>query len=112
MKVPHLNKVHRALATCKPPHGCIYWIILDLQLFQAFRLDSPPQPPIIEHIRRTPSTPHDPQQQTEAIRNLAPVRGRLGAVQVTEAWADRKSTRLNSSHLGISYAVFCLKKKN
>src|SRR5262245_38264254 len=26
--------------------------------------------------------------------------------------ADRKSTRLNSSHLGISYAVFCLKKKS
>src|SRR5262245_63188365 len=30
--------------------------------------------------------------------------------QVEEA-LDRKSTRLNSSHLGISYAVFCLKKK-
>src|SRR3712207_8890961 len=30
--------------------------------------------------------------------------GRLGA-------ADRKSTRLNSSHANISYAVFCLKKK-
>src|SRR5690606_39713802 len=29
------------------------------------------------------------------------------------AWpADRKSTRLNSSHVKISYAVFCLKKKN
>src|SRR5436853_4794009 len=27
------------------------------------------------------------------------------------AVSDRKSTRLNSSHLGISYAVFCLKKK-
>src|SRR5258705_7151946 len=27
------------------------------------------------------------------------------------AHLDRKSTRLNSSHLGISYAVFCLKKK-
>src|SRR5205814_10000965 len=27
------------------------------------------------------------------------------------AGKDRKSTRLNSSHLGISYAVFCLKKK-
>src|SRR2546426_6970395 len=26
-------------------------------------------------------------------------------------WKDRKSTRLNSSHLVISYAVFCLKKK-
>src|SRR5205814_7259714 len=32
---------------------------------------------------------------------------RLGQVAV----GDRKSTRLNSSHLGISYAVFCLKKK-
>src|SRR5437899_4395746 len=29
----------------------------------------------------------------------------------TPSLADRKSTRLNSSHLGISYAVFCLKKK-
>src|SRR5699024_12876881 len=28
------------------------------------------------------------------------------------AHADRKSTRLNSSHVSISYAVFCLKKKN
>src|SRR5205814_2937696 len=33
-------------------------------------------------------------------------------IGVHEAKArDRKSTRLNSSHLGISYAVFCLKKK-
>src|SRR3712207_7421990 len=29
----------------------------------------------------------------------------------TEALVDRKSTRLNSSHANISYAVFCLKKK-
>src|SRR5437588_12215087 len=28
-----------------------------------------------------------------------------------EPWGDRKSTRLNSSHTVISYAVFCLKKK-
>src|SRR3712207_7722970 len=28
-----------------------------------------------------------------------------------EAYRDRKSTRLNSSHANISYAVFCLKKK-
>src|SRR5262245_63077770 len=34
--------------------------------------------------------------------------GRLVRVDGT---SDRKSTRLNSSHLGISYAVFCLKKK-
>src|SRR3712207_9024041 len=36
-----------------------------------------------------------------SARLLAAVRGR----------ADRKSTRLNSSHANISYAVFCLKKK-
>src|SRR5262245_66410999 len=30
---------------------------------------------------------------------------------LVQAGEDRKSTRLNSSHLGISYAVFCLKKK-
>src|SRR5690242_21601259 len=29
----------------------------------------------------------------------------------TRAFQDRKSTRLNSSHMSISYAVFCLKKK-
>src|SRR5262245_64677228 len=47
-------------------------------------------------------------------------RGRAGAVRGAQRQgralgaprADRKSTRLNSSHLGISYAVFCLKKKN
>src|SRR2546426_8994797 len=34
-----------------------------------------------------------------------------GAAQLGELIRDRKSTRLNSSHLVISYAVFCLKKK-
>src|SRR5256885_5380197 len=33
------------------------------------------------------------------------------ALGIDSAEADRKSTRLNSSHLVISYAVFCLKKK-
>src|SRR5256885_3627950 len=39
---------------------------------------------------------------------------RLGVVHQGESGCgpDRKSTRLNSSHLVISYAVFCLKKKN
>src|SRR5205814_8083279 len=32
--------------------------------------------------------------------------------RIEGAGQDRKSTRLNSSHLGSSYAVFCLKKKN
>src|SRR5437899_7828343 len=38
--------------------------------------------------------------------------GFLGAYGTDRSFTrDRKSTRLNSSHLGISYAVFCLKKK-
>src|ERR1039458_8741790 len=36
---------------------------------------------------------------------------RLKARLKASCLGDRKSTRLNSSHLGISYAVFCLKKK-
>src|SRR2546422_7824437 len=43
-----------------------------------------------------------------AEQELLPARG----VYVTRACLDRKSTRLNSSHGYISYAVFCLKKKN
>src|SRR5262245_62290898 len=35
----------------------------------------------------------------------------MAATGGVDAFEDRKSTRLNSSHLGISYAVFCLKKK-
>src|SRR5256885_15221459 len=34
-----------------------------------------------------------------------------GVAVLFETYVDRKSTRLNSSHLVISYAVFCLKKK-
>src|SRR5262245_52320621 len=46
--------------------------------------------------QRGPGAKHDPQRGDHRV---------AGAAQ------DRKSTRLNSSHLGISYAVFCLKKK-
>src|SRR2546426_8807863 len=44
---------------------------------------------------------HPPNFLLEAARPISPSRS-----------PDRKSTRLNSSHLVISYAVFCLKKKN
>src|SRR5699024_12339037 len=40
-----------------------------------------------------------------ALRDVRELLRRLDALQ------DRKSTRLNSSHVSISYAVFCLKKK-
>src|SRR5207249_7488718 len=67
-------------------------------------------------IRRPPRSTLFP--YTTLFRSLsgaAPARGRGTARERRPAatvHADRKSTRLNSSHVSISYAVFCLKKKN
>src|SRR5258708_25343976 len=44
--------------------------------------------------------------------HVRPGNGDLRAADAARAGRDRKSTRLNSSHQIISYAVFCLKKKN
>src|SRR3712207_7474266 len=45
-------------------------------------------------LKATPQEATPPQQELDRV-----------------GWTDRKSTRLNSSHANISYAVFCLKKK-
>src|SRR3712207_178406 len=50
------------------------------------------------------------QPGAEAIPVVAEVETWEGAKSVVDAALDRKSTRLNSSHANISYAVFCLKK--
>src|SRR2546426_4553552 len=57
---------------------------------------------------------HDalPISSRRAARRGAAARSVRGARLRTDDPRDRKSTRLNSSHLVISYAVFCLKKKN
>src|SRR5256885_5489516 len=47
----------------------------------------------------------------ETTRQLLQSEGYAGMTIEAIAQGDRKSTRLNSSHLVISYAVFCLKKK-
>src|SRR3712207_8278574 len=61
---------------------------------------------------------HDPAAlEGVPVRHVRPAgRGRLGhprelAGDAVPCPGDRKSTRLNSSHANISYAVFCLKKK-
>src|SRR3712207_7766986 len=45
-------------------------------------------------------------------RMLSPKTKLVSVSHVSNVLGDRKSTRLNSSHANISYAVFCLKKKN
>src|SRR5256885_13044422 len=58
----------------------------------------------ISHVEERGPCPLGRRDQRESVVGLArSVRG--------DPFRDRKSTRLNSSHLVISYAVFCLKKK-
>src|SRR5471030_3458055 len=64
-------------------------------------------------IRRPPRSTLFPYTTLFRSRGLQHRRPSHAAVPhpAGQARPDRKSTRLNSSHLGISYAVFCLKKK-
>src|SRR5437870_7086600 len=77
----------------------------------------PPTSPLFPYTtlfrsdRGRPAEQRPRHQRPGAVRDAArdPDREqRRGRRQATE---DRKSTRLNSSHVAISYAVFCLKKK-
>src|SRR5699024_9969821 len=62
----------------------------------------------------------DPDDAVAVVRRSSPVTYSSSATEspwkqtrwTSPAASDRKSTRLNSSHVSISYAVFCLKKKN
>src|SRR5205814_2438983 len=68
-------------------------------------------------LRQGEGLPEEPGGFTRQLGELPlerlEVRGRrVGHAAGEQHVQDRKSTRLNSSHLGISYAVFCLKKKN
>src|SRR5690606_41242691 len=49
--------------------------------------------------------------ETVNTMSLGTSGGRSAVVTIADLARDRKSTRLNSSHVKISYAVFCLKKK-
>src|SRR5258707_5271929 len=57
--------------------------------------------------------PRQPRQvfDEETLEELAASIGAVGLLQPVVVRKDRKSTRLNSSHANISYAVFCFKKK-
>src|SRR5207248_8535870 len=57
-------------------------------------------------------TDHDPKRAQALAQAYVDALNRIVTVMVITPLLDRKSTRLNSSHRTISYAVFCLKKKN
>src|SRR5256885_12853242 len=60
------------------------------------------------HAKLHRDTARDPYVALQMINAIGPAR--IATTVIVRP--DRKSTRLNSSHLVISYAVFCLKKKN
>src|SRR3712207_8814810 len=63
----------------------------------------------VAHLLGLPARPR-PRELAELALGWRPWRS-LAARLLWDHWRDRKSTRLNSSHANISYAVFCLKKK-
>src|SRR5438876_4650218 len=65
------------------------------------------RPPIVDELAKTYGL--DSFGQLDAIRYTFNLE--LPDLKVNLSRTDRKSTRLNSSHPSISYAVFCLKKK-
>src|SRR5256885_5839683 len=69
-------------------------------------------PPEVRSLPRVTRTRIDPALPSGAIDRAMAEAKRTGVSPVEVDDRDRKSTRLNSSHLVISYAVFCLKKKN
>src|SRR3712207_8821201 len=62
-------------------------------------------------FRLVPGLPRRDAAARGAVQQLHPQEGHRGALSDANGLEDRKSTRLNSSHANISYAVFCLKKK-
>src|SRR3712207_8447970 len=76
-------------------------------LFPYTTLFRSPQPADVGPAVQAASAPW---RRTRGVDLVRSVRARRIRTLLTKP-ADRKSTRLNSSHANISYAVFCLKKK-
>src|SRR5207245_10848214 len=66
--------------------------------------------PVLHRVPHGPGRPHR-QARPLSLRHLRRLRVGLPEPAPSVGVRDRKSTRLNSSHGSISYAVFCLKKK-
>src|SRR5690348_17822920 len=64
-----------------------------------------------QNLPRAPAAHAGVRTRAAILRSQPELHGGEGAARRNLRQQDRKSTRLNSSHPSISYAVFCLKKK-
>src|SRR5690606_42107752 len=97
--------------------GCTRWCACYLQWYSARRdLHSFPTrrssdlSVFTSRFRAVPESNGDVSMKITAISTIIEWDAEAGRMVILNP--DRKSTRLNSSHVKISYAVFCLKKKN
>src|SRR5690606_39435160 len=67
--------------------------------------------PVVSRDRHRGRRPRHERRPQVRPRGVGAHPGRVPRAHLDEQLQDRKSTRLNSSHVKISYAVFCLKKK-
>src|SRR5205814_10565366 len=90
------------------------WIPPYTYHFFFFRIPPPPRSTLFPYttLFRSGNRVAGNRHAIHCRRQVREVRQADGAETIVRPhFSDRKSTRLNSSHLGISYAVFCLKKK-
>src|SRR2546430_11202193 len=90
-------------------HSTIYFFFNDTATTEIYTLSLHDALPISDGVRSTANAHHGVSLRLFGSNTRERTAPRTGAE--VEGTGDRKSTRLNSSHSQISYAVFCLKKK-
>src|SRR5207249_11527281 len=103
----------RCKATCRNGSHKLHRMVMNM----AFICSILRRPPIFTLFpyttlfRSRRGDPHDPHRRPAPRLETETARRRARGLGRGRGLRDRKSTRLNSSHVSISYAVFCLKKK-
>src|SRR2546430_11398524 len=93
------------VSASKPPSSSVFFFFNDTATTEIYTLSLHDALPI-SHLLHKPFTQEG---LTRKVRELLDAKGAPAKTEPVST--DRKSTRLNSSHSQISYAVFCLKKK-
>src|SRR5256885_12288037 len=103
---------------CHKAHRCIFFFFNDTATTEIYTLSLHDALPISvnEELLSTNEELETSKEETQSINEElqtvnVELRLRVEELDRSNSDLDRKSTRLNSSHLVISYAVFCLKKK-